>query len=167
MYIYTYICMYVYIVRDNVCAKKGKFWCWDQMQTRTRFDTSCIFIGCCIRQGVNGIYAHTHTHTQKYIHTHTYARPHTYTHTHTHTHTHTRTHTHTQGVNGVNVPMMSKEMFLHTRSEFLGIFPSSPSLKTAVQVFGNSVDHGAKDIFRCWYLFAAQKTNKKLACANI
>jgi len=102
-------------------------------------------------------FTHIHTHTQTYTHTHIRAR--THIHTHTHTHAHTRTHTHTQGVNGVHVPMMSKEKFLHTRSEFLGIFPSSPSLKTAVQVFGNSVDHGAKDIFRCWYLFAAQKTN--------
>jgi len=46
------------------------------------------------------------------------------------------------------VPMQSQSKFLHTRSEFLGIFPSSSALRQSVQCFGQAIDHGAKDIFR-------------------
>ena len=45
-------------------------------------------------------------------------------------------------------PMQSEERMFHTRSEFLGIYPTSHTLKRAQEVFGQKIDHGAKDIFR-------------------
>ena len=44
--------------------------------------------------------------------------------------------------------MQSEERMFHTRSEFLGIYPTSHTLKRAQEVFGQKIDHGAKDIFR-------------------
>ena len=48
----------------------------------------------------------------------------------------------------IRVPLQSEDKNLHTRSEYLGIYPENSELKKAVQLFGNTTDHGAKDIFR-------------------
>jgi len=54
----------------------------------------------------------------------------------------------TQDTSPMMVPMQSHYKLLHTRSEFLGIFPTSSALKDSVRCFGQAVDHGAKDMFR-------------------
>lgn len=45
-------------------------------------------------------------------------------------------------------PFKNEDRLMHTRSEFVGIYPTSKSLKRAQEVFGQEIDHGAKDIFR-------------------
>ena len=107
MFIYMYVCIYIYtgttrttylVGSSTTCHKRGP------LPALSRYIYVCVCACVCVHVYMY-VHTHTYTHTHKthssvvymcvHVRTHTHTHPHTHTHTHTHlTHTHL-THTHT------------------------------------------------------------------------